>query len=155
MIRQAIAARRFGAPGLPLLALVAVVLAGCNQVGGQSMTFWDVIWSMVFFFFWFTFIWIFISLFGDIFRRDDLSGGSKALWILLLIVLPFLGSLIYIIVRPKVTAGDVRRMAQMDAGMKAAAQVSSADQIALLMDLKAKGAISDAEFEKLKSQAIG
>ncbi len=155
MIRQAIARRRFGTPGLPLLALLAIVLAGCNQVGTNSMTFWDIIWSMVFFFFWFTFIWIFISLFGDIFRRDDLTGLSKALWILLLIVLPFLGSLIYIIVRPKVTAGDVRRMAQMDAGMKAAAGVSSADQIALLLDLKAKGAISDAEFEKLKSQAMG
>ncbi len=155
MIRQAIARGRLGTPGLPLLALLAVVLAGCNQVGGQSMTFWDVIWSMVFFFFWFTFLWIFISLFGDIFRRDDLTGVAKAGWILLLIILPFLGSLIYIIVRPKVTAGDVRRMAQMDAGMKAAAGVSSADQIALLLDLKAKGAISDAEFEKLKSQTIG
>jgi hypothetical protein len=155
MIRQAIASRRFGTPGLPLLALLAIVLAGCNQVGGQSVTFWDVIWSMVFFFFWFTFLWIFISLFGDIFRRDDLSGGSKAIWLLVLIVLPFLGSLIYIAMRPKVTAGDVRRMAQMDAGMKAAASVSSADQIALLTDLKAKGAISDAEYEKLKSQAIG
>ena len=142
-------------PALPGLALLGLLVAACNSVGGATMTFWDVIWSMVFFFFWFTFIWIFISLFGDIFRRDDLTGLSKALWILLLIVLPFLGSLIYIIVRPKVTAGDVRRMAQMDAGMKAAAGVSSADQIALLMDLKAKGAISDAEFEKLKSQAIG
>ncbi len=155
MIRQAIARSRLGTPGLPLLALLAVVLAGCNQVGGQSMTFWDVIWSMVFFFFWFTFLWIFISLFGDIFRREDLTGLAKAGWILLLIVLPFLGSLIYIIVRPKVTAGDVRRMAQMDAGMKAAAGVSSADQIALLLDLKSKGAISDAEFEKLKSETIG
>ena len=155
MIRQAIARRGFGVPGLPLLALLAVVLAGCNQVGTNTLTFWDIVWGMVFFFFWFTFIWIFISLFGDIFRRDDLTGLSKALWLLLLIVLPFLGSLIYIIMRPKVTAGDVRRMTQMDAGMKAAAGVSSADQIAMLMDLKAKGAISDAEYEKLKSQAIG
>jgi hypothetical protein len=154
MIREAIARRRSGTLGLPLLVLLAIVLAGCNQVGTQTLTFWDIVWGMVFFFFWFTFIWIFISLFGDIFRRDDLSGGSKAIWLLVLIVLPFLGSLIYIVMRPKVTPGDVRRMAQMDAGMKAAAGVSSADQIALLLDLKSKGAISDAEFEKLKSQTI-
>jgi uncharacterized membrane protein len=154
MIRQAIARRRFGMPGLPLLALLAVVLAGCNQVGGQSMTFWDVIWSMVFFFFWFTFIWIFIALFSDIFRRDDLTGMSKALWLLLLIVLPFLGSLIYIIVRPKVTAGDVRRMTQMEAGVKAASAVSSTDQIAKLQELRAAGAITEAEFEKLKAETL-
>jgi hypothetical protein len=142
-------------PAVPLLALLAVALVGCNQVGTNSMTFWDVIWSMVFFFFWFAFIWIFISLFGDIFRRDDLSGGSKAIWLLVLIVLPFLGSLIYIAMRPKVTAGDVRRMTQMEAGYKAAAAVSSTDQIAKLQELKAAGAITDAEFEKLKAEAIG
>jgi hypothetical protein len=142
-------------PAVPLLAVLAVLLAGCNQVGTASLTFWDVIWSMVALFFWFTFIWIFISLFGDIFRRDDLSGGSKAIWLLVLIFLPFLGSLIYIVMRPKVTAGDVRRMTQMEAGVKAAAAVSPTDQIAKLQELRAAGAITDAEFEKLKTEAMG
>ena len=142
-------------PAVPLLALLAVLLVGCNQVGSQSLTFWDVMWSMVAFFFWFMFIWIFISLFGDIFRREDLSGGAKAGWLLVLILLPFLGSLIYIVMRPKVTAGDVRRMTQMEAGYKAAAAVSPTDQIAKLQELRAAGAITDAEFEKLKAQALG
>ena len=142
-------------PAVPLLALLAVLLVGCNQVGTQQLTFWDIVWSMVAFFFWFTFIWIFISLFGDIFRREDLSGGAKAGWLLVLIILPFLGSLIYIVMRPKVTAGDVRRMTQMEAGYKAAAAVSPTDQIAKLQELRAAGAITDAEFEKLKAQALG
>jgi hypothetical protein len=45
-------------------------------------------------------IWIFIAVFADIFRRNDLSGGAKAGWILLIFVLPFLGALIYVVARP-------------------------------------------------------
>ena len=66
----------------------------------SNWTFGDVLWSMVVFFFWFMFIWMFIAIFSDIFRRD-LSGWSKAGWIILIVVLPFLGILIYLIVRPK------------------------------------------------------
>ena len=97
---------------------------------------------MVAFFFWFLAIWIFISLFSDIFRRNDLSGAAKAGWLLLLIILPFLGALIYIAMRPKVTAQDVEMMTRMEAGQKAAASVSVADQIAKLQELKAAGAIA-------------
>jgi hypothetical protein len=143
-----------GRPVVPLLAAVTVLLAACNQVGTSSITFWDVIWSMVAFFFWFLAIWIFISLFADIFRRNDLSGAAKAGWLLLLIILPFLGALIYIAMRPKVTAQDVELMTRMEAGQKAAASVSVADQIAKLQELKAAGAITDAEFESLKQKAM-
>ena len=66
-------------------------------------------------------IWIFISIFGDIFRRNDLTGLAKAGWIFLIFILPFLGALIYIIARPKVTAQDVQLMAQAEAASKAAA----------------------------------
>ena len=155
MIRSAIDRRRWSLPTVPLLASLALLLVGCNQVGTSSLTFWDIVWSMAFFFFWISFIWIFISLFGDIFRRDDLSGVAKASWLILLIILPLLGSLIYIIARPKVTPGDVRRMTQMDAGVSAAAAVSPTDQIAKLQELRAAGAITQDEFEKLKSQAMG
>ena len=61
------------------------------------------------FFFWCMAIWIFITVFADIFRRDDIGGGAKALWILLIVVVPFFGALVYLIVRPRVTrAGDPR-----------------------------------------------
>lgn len=145
----------FARPMVPLLALAAIVVAGCAQVGTNSFTFWDAIWTMVAFFFWFMFIFIFISLFMDIFRRNDLSGVAKAGWILLLVVLPLLGCLIYIIARPKVTAQDVTMMVQAEAATKAAAGVSTADELAKLQQLKAQGVITDAQFEDLKKKAIG
>jgi hypothetical protein len=54
----------------------------------------EVLWAMLVFFFWFMAIWIFINVFGDIFRREDVSGWGKAGWIFLIFVLPFLGVLI-------------------------------------------------------------
>jgi uncharacterized membrane protein len=144
-----------GRPVVPLLALLAVILAGCNQVGTQSLTFWDIVYSMFVFFIWFMFIWIFITIFADIFRRHDLSGGWKAIWIIVLVLIPFLGALIYIISRPKMTAQDVQMMTQADAGYKAAAAVSTTDQIAKLSELKASGAITEPEYEALKKQVMG
>jgi uncharacterized membrane protein len=138
-----------------LFGLAALLLAGCANVGGPSYTFWDAIWTLIAFFFWIMAIWIFIAIFGDIFRRNDLSGGWKAIWILLLILLPFLGALIYIISRPKVTPQDVTMMAQAEAGMKAAAAVSTADELAKLSQLKDAGAITVPEYEALKAQVIG
>ena len=142
-------------PTAPILATLAILLAACNEVGSASLTFWDVIFATIALFFWFMFIWIFIALFGDIFRRDDLSGGAKAGWIFLLVILPFLGSLIYMIARPKVTAQDVRQMAQADAAIQAAAAVSPADEIAKLTQLRSAGAITEEEFASLKQKAMG
>ncbi|HLA17181.1 MAG TPA: SHOCT domain-containing protein [Candidatus Limnocylindrales bacterium] len=136
------------------LGAVALLIAGCNSVGGPQMTFWDVVWSMVVFFFWFMLIWIFIAIFGDIFRRNDLSGGSKAIWILALVVLPFLGALIYMVMRPKVTAQDVQMMAKSEAATAAVSTVSTADELAKLNQLKAAGAINDAEYEQLKAKLM-
>ncbi len=90
-----------------LLLALPLLLTACNQVGGATLTFWDVVWGMVFFFFWFMAIWIFINIFADIFRRDDMTGASKVIWLIALIFLPFLGALIYLLTRPKVTAQDV------------------------------------------------
>lgn len=147
--------RLLGRPIVPLLGLLTVVVAGCAQVGTNNLTFWDVIWSMIALFFWFMFIWIFISLFADIFRRDDLSGWAKAGWLLVLVWVPFLGALIYIVMRPKVTAQDVQLMTQADAAARAAASVSPADEIAKLQQLKASGAITEPEYEALKKKALG
>jgi Short C-terminal domain/Phospholipase_D-nuclease N-terminal len=141
-------------PALWVLAALPLVLAACNEVGGPTVTFWDVVFSLIVFFFWFMFIWIFIALFGDIFRRNDLSGGAKAGWILLLLILPFLGALIYMIARPKVTAQDVEDLTRMEAASRAAAAVSPADQIAKLSQLRSSGAITEAEYESLKQKAM-
>jgi hypothetical protein len=144
-----------GRPVVPALAVLGMLAAGCAQVGTNSFTFWDVIWSMVFFFFWFMAIWIFITIFADIFRRNDLSGVAKVVWIVVLFVLPFLGALIYMLMRPKVTSQDVEMMTRADAAATAAAGVTPADQIDKLNQLKAAGAITEPEYEALKKKAMG
>jgi hypothetical protein len=143
-----------GRPTLPLLALVALLVAGCAQVGTASLTFWDLVWSIVILFFWLMVLWIFIALFGDIFRRNDLSGAWKAIWIIVIFVVPFLGALVYIITRPKMTAQDVEMITQAQAAQKAASAVTPADQIATLNQLKDSGAITVPEYEALKKKAI-
>ena len=79
-------------------------------------TFLDVFWYMLVFFLWLMFFWVFISVVADIFRRDDISGWAKAGWLLLIIVLPLLGILIYVIARPKMTAQDVRMLTESAGG---------------------------------------
>ena len=117
-------------------------------------TFLDVFWYSILFFFWIMAIWIFIALISDVIRRDDLSGGGKAGWIVFMIILPFIGCLTYIIVRPKVTAQDVRLAAQAEAAQRAAAGVSTADELAKLNQLRSQGVINDGEYEELKKKAL-
>jgi uncharacterized membrane protein len=117
-------------------------------------TFLDVFWYMLLFFLWIMFFWVFISVVADIFRRDDIHGWKKAGWILLIIILPLLGILIYLIARPKVTAQDVRMLTQTQAAQQAAAGVSTADELAKLKELHSAGAIDDAEYAELKKKAM-
>ena len=117
-------------------------------------TFWQVIWSMFIFFLWVMFIMILIRLFADIFHREDLSGWSKALWTIFIVFIPFLGALVYIIARPKMTEQDKRELAQYQETERRAAGYSAADEIAKLTELKNQGAISDEEFERLKQKAL-
>ena len=139
---------------LAIIAVVPFLFAACNQVGTATLTFWDVVWGMVIFFFWFMFIWIWITCIGDIFRRNDMSGGSKAIWVVAIIFLPLLGCLIYMIMRPKVTAQDVQMMAQGEAAVKAAGGVSTADELAKLAQLRDSGAITAPEYESLKAKLM-
>lgn len=117
-------------------------------------SFLDVFWWMVVAFFWVMYFWVFISLVGDILRRDDHSGWAKAGWIVLLFVLPFLGALIYIIARPKVTPQDVRAATQIEAAQRAVAGVSTADELSKLAELRSQGVLNDQEYEDLKRRTL-
>jgi len=114
----------------------------------------DVLWSLVVFFVWFMVIWMFIAVFGDIFRRDDLSGWGKAGWILLVFALPLLGILIYMIARPKMTDQDRRMIAEARERQRRLEGYSAADEITKLADLRDQGQISANEYETLKAQAM-
>ena len=118
------------------------------------MTFGEVLWAMFVFFIWVMVFWMFISIFADIFRRDDISGWAKAGWIFLIVILPFLGILIYVIARPKMTEQDQRILAEQQAQQRQAAGYSPTDEIAKAAQLKDNGTITDAEFEKIKADAM-
>ena len=119
-----------------------------------AYTFGEVLWTMLVLFFWMMAIWIFISLFADIFRRNDLSGVAKAGWIFLLFVLPFIGALIYMIARPKMTEQDKERIEQVQEAQRRVAGYSAADEIEKLTKLRDSGAISAEEFEEMKRKAM-
>jgi len=113
-----------------------------------------ILWSMIVFFFWMMFIWMFIATFADIFRRNDIHGWAKAGWIILIFAAPFLGILIYVIARPKMTEQDKELMMKAQEQQRRAAGYSSADEIAKLSALKEKGDITAEEFEEMKKRAL-
>jgi hypothetical protein len=111
------------------------------------------------FFIWF---WLLIVIFGDIFRSRDMGGGAKALWVIFVIVLPFLGIFVYLIARGGKMHERAEQAAQQqqqafDSYVKQAAGApgsSSADQLAKLADLKSQGVLTDAEFEAQKAKIL-
>jgi hypothetical protein len=111
-------------------------------------------WFMFIFYLFFMVIWMFIRVFADIFHRDNLSGWGKAGWILLIFIVPFLGILIYMIVRPKNTEQDKRDMEQAQAMQTRMMGGSAVDDIAKAQDLLDKGAITQAEFDAIKAKAL-
>ena len=117
-------------------------------------TFGSVLWAMIVFFFWFMLIWMFIGVFADIFRRNDLSGGAKAGWLLLIFIVPLFGILIYLIARPKMTEQDKEMMAAVQERERRATGYSAADEVAKLAKLRDEGKITAEEFEQMKQQAM-
>ena len=120
----------------------------------------DILLFMLEFFLFIIWFWLLIAIFGDLFRDSETGGGVKALWVVFLILLPFLGILLYLIVRGK--GMGTRQAAQMQAAQaafddrirSATSSSSPADQIAKAKELLDSGAIDQAEFAKLKAAAL-
>jgi hypothetical protein len=123
----------------------------------------QVFWSMLWFFLFFLWIWLLISIFGDIFRSQDLGGWGKALWIIFVILLPYLGVFVYLIARGGKMHEHAMQAAQaQDEALRTYVQSvastegrSAADEIARLADLREKGVITDDEFQQAKAKALG
>jgi hypothetical protein len=124
----------------------------------------ELLWSMLWFTLFFIWIWILITCFMDIFRSDDLGGWGKALWIIFIIVLPYLGVFVYLIARGRgMQERNMKAMADAQAAQAeyirsvagSGGGTSAADEIARLTELKEKGAITEDEFNSLKAKAIG
>ena len=125
-----------------------------------AYTFGQVMWSMFVFFAWILFFWLLFIVFGDLFRRHDISGWGKAAWTIFVIVLPFLGIFVYLIAEGGGMAERNVRQAQADkASMDAyvrsvAGSTSPSDQIAQAKQLLDSGTISQAEFDQIKAKAL-
>jgi hypothetical protein len=120
-----------------------------------------IFWTMLWFFLFFIWIWILITIFADIFRSHDIGGFAKALWVIFVVILPFLGVLIYLIARGKgMQERAVQRATRQEEEFRGYVQDAagsgsgSADQLAKLADLKDRGVLTDAEFESEKSKLL-
>ncbi|HYM46067.1 MAG TPA: PLDc N-terminal domain-containing protein [Solirubrobacteraceae bacterium] len=125
-----------------------------------SYPFLEVFWTMLIFFAFVVWIWILITVLADIFRRHDTSGFAKVLWIIFIIVLPYLGVFIYLIAEHKgMTERAVKQQqaaqSQFDSYVKSvAAQGDPAEQIAKAKQLLDNGTISQVEFDQIKQKAL-
>jgi Phospholipase_D-nuclease N-terminal/Short C-terminal domain len=122
--------------------------------------FLDVFWSMLVFFLWVMWIWLLFTIWGDIFRRDDISGWGKAAWLIFTIALPFLGVFVYLIGQHEgMTKRNVERVradrAQFDDYVReTAGSGGSAAEIERAKQLLDSGAITQPEYELIKQKAL-
>lgn len=122
--------------------------------------FLDVMWTLIVFFAWVIWFWLLITVFADVFRRHDIGGGTKALWVVFVIILPFLGVLIYLIAESKGMAERNEKQVQAaqqqtdDYIRTVASGTDPAEQIAKAKQLLDAGTISSAEFDALKQKAL-
>jgi hypothetical protein len=124
-----------------------------------AYTLGDALLTVLEVFFLVVFFWILITIIGDLFRDHEMSGWNKAGWVLLLVLVPFLGALIYLIARGEgMRERAVKEQAEvrkhMDAYVRETAGTSPVDELHKLSELKDKGAISDAEFERAKAKLL-
>jgi Short C-terminal domain/Phospholipase_D-nuclease N-terminal len=123
----------------------------------------DLFWAMLWFFLFFAWIWLLITIFADIFRSDDLSGWAKAFWTIFVVVLPWLGVLIYLIAR----GGSMQERAMADAAAREKATrqyiqevsaggggASAADELEKLGKLQSQGVITAEEFAAQKAKLL-
>jgi hypothetical protein len=120
--------------------------------------FLDVLWTMFIFFLFVIWIWILITVFADVFRRKDIGGGMKAIWIVFVILLPYLGVLVYLIANHDGMADRNIQQAQKqqeatDAYIKSVAGGAAAE-IEKAKGLLDSGAITQAEFDAIKAKAL-
>ena len=130
--------------------------------GSYTYPVLGIFWTILEVFLWVIWFWILITVFIDIFRSADLSGWAKALWFLFVLFIPLIGVLVYLIARGGSMHDRAARQAQQQDAearqyiQQAAAEspASTADQLAKLADLRDRGVITDAEFEREKAKVL-
>lgn len=121
--------------------------------------FLEVMWTMVIFFAFVIWLWILFTVLADIFRRHDISGGVKVLWIIFVVIVPYLGVFVYLIAEHKgMTERAIEKQreakAQADEYVRSVVQSSPAEQIAKAKELLDGGSITQSEFDQIKQRAL-
>jgi hypothetical protein len=120
--------------------------------------FMDVLWTMIIFFCWVVWIWIMVVILLDVFRRRDIGGWTKALWVIFLIILPFLGALIYLIAQhdgmAERSAKEARGQQQQFDEYVRSVSGGSAAEIEKAKALLDNGTITQDEFNAIKAKAL-
>lgn len=131
-----------------------------SAIFAADYPFLDVLWTLIVFFLWIMWFWLLISIIGDVFRRRDIGGGKKTLWLIFMLFVPFVGVLAYVLVnsdgmaernleRARAQQAQVDSYVRETAGSGgAAAEIDKAKQ---LLD---SGAITQQEFDAIKAKAL-
>ena len=122
-------------------------------------SFLSVLWTMAVFFAWIIWFWLLITVFSDLFRRHDIGGGAKVLWMVFVIIVPYLGVFVYLIANHDAMAkrnAEQQQAAQrqFDDRVRSAASSSAAAEIEKAKQLLDSGAITQAEYDRLKAQVL-
>ena len=130
-------------------------------IAATSYPFLNVLWDILIIFAWILFIWIAITVFIDLFRRHDISGWAKAAWVVFIVVLPWIGVLVYLIFNH---AGMAERRAKESEAAQAsfdqyirhaASAGGPASEIEKAKQLLDNGTITQEEFDAIKAKAVG
>ncbi|HUO69646.1 MAG TPA: SHOCT domain-containing protein [Solirubrobacteraceae bacterium] len=130
------------------------------MVIASSYPFLGILWSMLIFFALVIWIWIAITVFIDLFRRDDVGGWAKALWVIFIVIVPFLGVLIYLIAYHQGMAERRNKEVQQaqvqfdEYVRQTAGSGGAASEIEKAKGLLDSGAITQAEFDAIKTKAL-
>src|SRR3954463_7344348 len=145
---------------------MAIAARRLCAAGGLRMTlltsypsFLNVLWTMAVFFAWIIWFWLLITVFSDLFRRHDTSGFAKGLWMIFVIVVPYRGVFIYLLVThdgmtERAVKDQRAAQQQLDDHIRSVAPASSTEEIAKAKQLLDSGAINQAEYESLKAKAL-
>ena len=130
-------------------------------LASQDYPLLNLFWTMLWLFLWVLWFFLLFRIIVDIFRSHDLGGWGKALWLIFVIVLPFLGVFVYLIVRgSSMGQRDARQVQEMDAATRsyiqsaAGTSTSTAEELTKLAGLRDQGVITDAEFAAQKAKAL-
>jgi len=121
----------------------------------EGFSFWNFLADVITIFFFIVLLWLLFIVFSDLFRRHDISGWGKALWVMGLILFPYLGVFIYLITQSRgMTERGLQQAQRARDELRQVVGFSAADEIKKLDELKKSGAISDAEFARLRAKLV-